>query len=112
MEVINPTPNPNETPSGTPYQQAPPQSAPVYQPQQVPQAPLAPVVSVGDWFVTLLVVSIPIVNLIVLLIWAFGGSTNPNKVTFAKANLIWLAVAIALGIFFFSSLMALIMALR
>lgn len=110
MEIIDPVSNPTETSSGS-------YTAPVSTPSATPptptfQADQNQVISVGEWFLILLVVTIPLVNLIVLIIWAFGGSTNLNKVNFAKANLIWLAILVVLCIVFFSSLMAIMMALR
>lgn len=51
-----------------------------------------PVISLGDWFITLLICFIPFVNIIMLLIWAFGGGTNPNKANFAKAALIFVLI--------------------
>ncbi len=64
---------------------------------------VAPVMSVKDWMITYLIFIIPIVNIIMLFVWAFGsGSTaNPNKINFAKANLIWAAIVIVLCIIIF-----------
>ena len=59
-----------------------------------------PPISVGDWVLTLLILAIPLVNLIMLFVWAFGGNTHPSKESFAKASLIWMAIGIALGIIF------------
>lgn len=49
-------------------------------------------VSVGDWVITLLVASIPLVGFVMLFVWSFGGNANPNKANWAKAMLIWIAV--------------------
>lgn len=49
------------------------------------------VMSVVDWIVTFLILSIPIVNIVALLIWA-NGTGNRNKVNFAKAALILVAI--------------------
>nr|MBS0038544.1 hypothetical protein [Saprospiraceae bacterium] len=57
-------------------------------------------VSVKDWFITILLTAIPIVGLIMLLIWAFGGNANINKANWAKATLLWLAIGIVLWIIF------------
>ena len=46
-------------------------------------------VSIGDWILTLFLVGIPIVGFILLLVWAFGGSTNASKQKWARAVLIW-----------------------
>ncbi len=60
----------------------------------------AEVVKTTDWLVTLLLASIPGVNLIMFFIWAFGGDTNPNKSNWAKAGLIWMAVVIGIYMIF------------
>ena len=110
MEIIDPVSNTPETSTGS---YTSPVSTPYATPSTpTPQANQNQVISVGEWFLILLVITIPLVNLIVLIIWAFGGSSNLNKVNFAKANLIWLAILIVLCTVFFSSLMAIMMALR
>lgn len=53
-------------------------------------------VSVGDWMVTLLIVSIPVVGLVMLFVWGFGSSTNLSKQNWAKAELIWMLIAIVI----------------
>lgn len=53
-------------------------------------------VSVGDWFVTILLTSIPLVNLIMLLVWAFGDGTPRSKANWAKATLLWFVVIVGL----------------
>lgn len=63
-----------------------------------PIAETAPVIKVSEWFITILLLSIPLVNIIVLLMWAFGGSTNLNKSNYAKAALLWVVISIVLGI--------------
>jgi hypothetical protein len=56
---------------------------------------IAPV-SVGNWMITLLLASIPVVNVICTLVWAFAGGTHPSKANFAKALLAWFALTILL----------------
>ena len=53
--------------------------------------------SVSDWFVTLLLCSVPVLNVIMLIIWGFGGEAPKNKSNFAKATLIWIAISFVLG---------------
>ena len=65
------------------------------------QTPPAPPVTTGDWFVTMLLLVIPFVNLILLFVWAFSGGTNPSKANWAKATLIWMVIGIVLWVFFF-----------
>ena len=54
--------------------------------------------TVGDWIVTYLLMIIPIANLVLLFIWAFGSDTKKSKKSWAKATLIFMAVGIVLSI--------------
>jgi hypothetical protein len=58
-------------------------------------------VSIGEWVVTILIASLPLIGLIMLFVWAFGDGTNPSKKNWAIATLIWFAIAIVLAILFF-----------
>jgi hypothetical protein len=60
--------------------------------------------SVGDWMITLLILSIPLVNFIVLLVWAFSSGTDPIKANFSKAALIWLLIIMLLYVLFLGAL--------
>ncbi len=71
--------------------------------------PTAPV-SVGEWVLTLLIMVIPLVNLIMLFVWAFGGGTNPSKANWAKASLIWMVIGIVLAVVFWGAIAGLIAA--
>ncbi len=51
-------------------------------------------VSVGEWMVTYLLMFIPLVNLIMLFVWAFGGNAPVSKANWAKASLIWILISI------------------
>ncbi len=70
---------------------------------------LAEVVSVGEWITTALIMMIPIVNFIMIFVWAFGSKSNPSKANYFKATLlmfaIWLVImvlcAIILGFSYF-----------
>ena len=73
---------------------------------QQPQMPLysyvndnEKVMSVGDWLLTMLVMAIPLVNVIMVFVWAFGAG-NKNRSNWAKASIIvWLVVfALYIGI--------------
>lgn len=52
------------------------------------------VMSVKDWVITILVISLPIIGLIMLFVWGFGSGTNQNKANFAKGALILAAIFI------------------
>ena len=53
-------------------------------------------VSIGDWIETLIVLMIPLINIIMLLVWAFSSGTNPSKANFCKAQLLLILIGIAL----------------
>ena len=56
----------------------------------------APVVSVKEWLLTNLILMIPLVNIVMTLVWAFGSNTNPNKANYFKAALILFAILMAI----------------
>jgi heme/copper-type cytochrome/quinol oxidase subunit 2 len=60
--------------------------------------------SVGDWMIILLLISIPIINIIMLFVWALSSDTNETKSNFAKAVLMWFVVIIIIWILIFASL--------
>lgn len=70
----------------------------------------APVVSFKEWMISILLLALPIVNIVMLFVWAFGGGANPSKANFAKASLIWAAIGIVLTIALYSTILAAIMA--
>jgi hypothetical protein len=55
-------------------------------------------ISVGEWVVTILIASLPLIGLIMLFVWAFGDGANPSKKNWAIATLIWFAIGIVLFI--------------
>lgn len=56
----------------------------------------APVVSVKEWLLTNLILMIPLVNIVMMLAWAFSSNTNPNKANYFKAALILFAIVMAI----------------
>ena len=60
----------------------------------------APVMSLGDWIITFIVLAIPLVNIVMLFVWGFSSSTNPNKANFCKAYLILALIGIVLFFLF------------
>lgn len=54
--------------------------------------------SVKDWVITLIILAIPVVNIIFILIWAFGED-NPRK-NYSLANVIIFAIGIGIMIMF------------
>lgn len=71
----------------------------------------APVMKVKDWIVIYLIMLIPIVNIVMLFIWAFDKNINPNKSNWAKASLIWSAIVMVLYILLIAAFGASILAL-
>ncbi|HEX3624741.1 MAG TPA: hypothetical protein VH280_04870 [Verrucomicrobiae bacterium] len=57
-------------------------------------------VSVGNWILTFILLSIPLVNLIMLIVWAMGGTSYPSKKTFAQAYFVILGILFCLAIVF------------
>ncbi|MEI6132192.1 MAG: hypothetical protein WCQ41_05140 [Bacillota bacterium] len=80
-----------------PYQATPPQPGPTY-PGYYPGPDLNAPLSVGQYVGMFLINAIPLVGFIVLLVWAFSGSTNTNKKNFARANLIILLIVLVIYI--------------
>ena len=70
----------------------------------------APVVSVKEWLLTNLILMIPLVNIVMMLVWAFNSNTNPNKANYFKAALILFAIVmviyLVLAVVFFGSVAA------
>lgn len=60
------------------------------------------VMTVKDWFITVLIAAIPLVGFVMLFVWGFGEGTNLNKQNWAKATLLWIAVIVALYVLFFA----------
>ena len=62
--------------------------------------------SVGDWILTYLLMCIPLVGVIMLFVWAFGGGDQPSKKTWAQATLIWAVVITVLWFVVLGSMFA------
>ena len=56
----------------------------------------------------MLILAIPLVNIVMLFVWAFGGGVNKTKANYCKASLIWIAIQII----FFSSIMGMMAGLK
>ena len=98
------------------YQQNPPQyqTPPQYQvpPQYPTQQPAsvnvynmanteAEPVSIGGWIGVYFLSLLPLVNLIMLFVWAFSSSTKPSLKNYARAMLILAAIALAVFLILF-----------
>lgn len=71
--------------------------------QKVSQFDESPL-SVGDFFIMFIFLVIPIVNLIMMLVWAFGGSGNLNRRNFARAGLIMVLIQFIFMAIFWGSI--------
>ncbi|QUW20822.1 hypothetical protein JSQ81_13465 [Sporosarcina sp. Marseille-Q4063] len=59
---------------------------------------IAPQMSIGSWIITFILLAIPLVNLIMLFIWAFDAMSERRN--FARAYLIILGIVLVLWILF------------
>ena len=59
------------------------------------------VMSVKDWVKTFLLLCIPLVNIVLLFMWAFGSDVHPTKQNFSKAYLIILGLMIVIYLILF-----------
>ena len=62
-----------------------------------------------DWLVMLLVMAIPIVNIVLLIIWATSTDVNQSKKTYCQASLAMMAIGIVLYFLFFAAFFSNIM---
>jgi heme/copper-type cytochrome/quinol oxidase subunit 2 len=69
------------------------------------------VVTVKEWVITMLILLIPVVNIVMTFVWAFGSNTKSSKANYFKASIILWLIGIALyfilmimGIFSFGML--------
>ncbi len=68
---------------------------------QMEDAPLAPALRLVDWIIILVLCILPVVNVIMLIIWALDVNGNPNKKNFSIAMLIMFGVEMFLFTIFF-----------
>ena len=53
-------------------------------------------VSTGNWVLTIFLLGIPVVNIILLIVWAVSSSTPKSKRNYARATLIWMLIGIVI----------------
>ncbi|MDR2586344.1 MAG: hypothetical protein LBC84_09070 [Prevotellaceae bacterium] len=68
-------------------------------------------VSTGNWMLTFLIMAIPLVNFVMLFVWAFGSNTPPSKANWAKASLLWMLICFGFAILILVMLWGTLMAL-
>lgn len=54
-------------------------------------------ISTGGYIGIMFLMMLPLINLILLIIWACGGCKKVNKRNFARAMLVWMVIASVLG---------------
>ncbi len=54
--------------------------------------------TVNEWFVTILILALPLVNIVMYLYWAFADGVNVNKRNFCRASLLWAVLGVAIAI--------------
>lgn len=67
-------------------------------------------ISVGQWMLNLFITYLPLVNFIMLIVWAVSNDIPKSKSNWAKARLIWMAIGIFLAIMFYGLIFAFIAA--
>jgi hypothetical protein len=58
-------------------------------------------VGFGEWFITIFLAAIPLLNIVLFFVWAFSSNTKPSKANWAKATLVWAVIAIVFYIIIF-----------
>ena len=53
---------------------------------------------VPEWLMTLIILAIPVLNIIMYLVWAFGRSGNISRKNFCKASLLLIAIVVVVGV--------------
>lgn len=90
-----PTYNTTASPNGGYQGQVPSYGQPVVTPVNTTE------MTVGQWVLTIFLSGLGIIGLILLFVWAFGSDTPTSKKNYARAMLIWQAIAVGLIILFY-----------
>ena len=56
--------------------------------------------TIGNWIITFVLLAIPLVNIIMIIVWAVSETTYPSRKTYAQASLILMAFAVVIAIVF------------
>ena len=65
-------------------------------------------ISTGEWIASTILAHLPLIGIVILLVWAFGGGTSPTKANWAKAQLILAVSLLVLAAVFFPNLFAIL----
>ena len=63
------------------------------------QDPNKAVMTMGEWFLTYIILMIPLVNIVMLFVWAFGNG-NENRKNYCRVQLIFILIGIVLSVVF------------
>lgn len=99
-----PQQQPQQQPQQYQHQQQQYQQQPYYNPyvaNRPPYDPNSEPMTIKDWIFTFLLMMIPIANIVLLFVWAFGTDVNKSKKTYCQASLIMALIGICLYILFF-----------
>ncbi len=53
--------------------------------------------------ITMLILTIPVINIIMYLVWGFGSSGNTSRKTFCQATMLWMLILVG-GMLIFGSI--------
>jgi len=65
----------------------------------------AKVIGLWDWFFTIFLLSLPLINIILVIYWSFNKSVNPNRANFARAAILYQLIVIMLSLAFISAIL-------
>ena len=86
-QAAQPQPQPQQQ-AQQPYAQPQPQYAPIYT-----EEPISTGAYIGIFFLLML----PVINLILLIVWACGGCNKKNKTNLSRALLVWMLIGALIG---------------
>lgn len=98
-ELITKKPSPPSPPSYQPYV-APTSNVNSYQQSYNSQESLDKPLTVKDYLIMFLLLSIPFANIVLIFVWAFSESINTNKKNFCKSYLIFTGIMTAVYLVF------------
>ena len=89
-------------PQAAPQQPQPQAAQPQPQPYTQPQPQYAPVyteepISTGAYIGIFFLLMLPVINIILLIVWACGGCNKKNKTNLSRALLVWMLIGALIG---------------
>ena len=63
-------------------------------------------ISTGEWIASTILAHLPLIGIVILLVWAFGGGTSPTKANWAKAQLFIVVAIFGLAIALYLTILA------